>query len=260
MTYEILFLDIDGTILKPDHTYDPSTKLAIHSAKAHGLKVFIATGRPLHEIRGLAAELEIDAFISYNGAYALFQEQVLFHQPFKEETIKNYLSLTAEHDGNLVLYTDRSNHYTSLEAPRVQNFIRILQMKENALIKEDTPAHTLGATLLGIASEDLSYYDIEPGIHLSQVNVEGAKDCYDLIRSSVNKGVAVEAVLKHLGISKEKAIAFGDGMNDKEMLRAVGHGFAMANANPDLFQYAKYRTTAVDDNGIYNGLYHLGLI
>ena len=44
------------------------------------------------------------------------------------------------------------------------------------------------------------------------------------------KGNAVNAVLNYYGLSKDEAIAFGDGRNDIEMLEAVGTGVAMGNA------------------------------
>ena len=54
MNYKIVFLDIDGTILMPDHKYASSTKDAIAQLKDQGVEVFIATGRPLHEVKELA--------------------------------------------------------------------------------------------------------------------------------------------------------------------------------------------------------------
>jgi hydroxymethylpyrimidine pyrophosphatase-like HAD family hydrolase len=81
-----------------------------------------------------------------------------------------------------------------------------------------------------------------------------------VIRDKVNKGIGVNRVLNHLGIGKESAIAFGDGLNDKEMLMNVGEGFAMGNAHPDLFAYAKHRTSDVTASGIFNGLKALGLV
>ncbi|HLT57011.1 MAG TPA: HAD hydrolase family protein, partial [Bacillota bacterium] len=73
-------------------------------------------------------------------------------------------------------------------------------------------------------------------------------------------GEAIKKILEHLNIPKEAAIAFGDGMNDKEMLQAVGEGFAMGNANPDLLPYAKHQTATVDESGIYIGLQQLGIV
>jgi hydroxymethylpyrimidine pyrophosphatase-like HAD family hydrolase len=115
-------------------------------------------------------------------------------------------------------------------------------------------------TLVNLKKEDPALYNKEDGIHLSQVNVEGMRHCYDVIRDSVNKGYGIQVVLKQLGINKESSIAFGDGMNDKEMLQQVGESFAMGNGHSDLFQYAKHKTTEVTDSGIYNGLKMLGLV
>ena len=113
---------------------------------------------------------------------------------------------------------------------------------------------------MNLTPTQTSLYEGDKNIHLSQVNVEGNKHAYDIIRNNVNKGEAVSKVLQRLGIKKEQSIAFGDGMNDKEMLQAVGEGFAMANAHPNLFDYANHRTTSVSDSGIFNGLKTLGLV
>ena len=95
---------------------------------------------------------------------------------------------------------------------------------------------------------------------MSQVNVEGMQHCFDVIRDKVNKGVGCRILMEQTRNKRENSIAFGDGMNDKEMLSFAGEGFAMGNAHPDLFKHAKHRTTDVTDSGIYNGLKSLGLL
>ena len=87
MDYKVLFLDIDGTILMPDHTYSASTKDAISQVKEQGIEVFIATGRPLHEVRELAQELNVDSFIGYNGAFALYKNEVLVNEPMDRDQV-----------------------------------------------------------------------------------------------------------------------------------------------------------------------------
>ena len=115
-------------------------------------------------------------------------------------------------------------------------------------------------TLIHLNQSETSHYQIDDNLRFSEVNVDGARDAFDVLRLNMNKGEAVKKVLQRLQIPKEQAIAFGDGMNDKEMLEVVGESFAMGNAHSDLFQYAKYRTTAVTDSGIFNGLKTLGLV
>ena len=91
--YKVLFLDIDGTILKPDSTIDQSTKDAISQMQQKGVEVFLATGRPLHEIADLAEELNVHSFIGYNGALAIYEEQTIVNEPMKGSTIEQFLEI-----------------------------------------------------------------------------------------------------------------------------------------------------------------------
>jgi Cof subfamily protein (haloacid dehalogenase superfamily) len=258
--YKVLFLDIDGTLVRPDDTIENSTKEAISQVQAKGLEVFLATGRPLHEIGELAKELNIDSFIGYNGAYAIYRGKDIFQEPINSSTVSNLLEIAKEHQHEVVLYTNSKNAFTNLDSEIVLEFMEKFHLYKNEPYDPSIKSAVLGMTLVNLKVDDPALYNKETGIHLSQVNVEGMRHCYDVIRDSVNKGYGIQVVLKQLGIKKESSIAFGDGMNDKEMLQTVGEGFAMGNGHPDLFQYAKHRTTDVTDSGIYNGLKMLGLV
>src|SRR5699024_12833432 len=98
MAYKILFLDIDGTILKPDHTFSDITKQAISSVKKQGIEVFLATGRPLHEISQLAEDLDIHSFIAYNGAFAADQGKTIVNEPLPSQNMTQFLDLAGKND------------------------------------------------------------------------------------------------------------------------------------------------------------------
>src|SRR5699024_2977693 len=102
-------------------------------------------------------------------------------------------------------------------------------------------------------------YNFTNNISLAQLNIAGFEHSYDVIRKQVNKGSAVQAILKQLNIPADQAVAFGDGMNDKEMFQSVGASFVMENGHQDLFQHAHYQTTAAENAGIYNGLKKIGI-
>lgn len=260
MNYKAVFLDIDGTILMPDHTYSNSTVEAIKQLKSQGILVFIATGRPLHEIEELARELSIDNFISYNGAHAIYQGNEIVNEPLDKSTIQQFLKTASQEQHELVLYTNGKNYLTAIEDPATQAFIETFEMKKNTIHFDLSSDKVFSATLLKLNPEDVSHYQLRDNLHLAQVNVPGMEHAYDVIRSNVNKGEAIKKVLTYLNINKEQTIAFGDGLNDKEMLTTVGTGFAMGNADPKLFQFASHRTTEVSNSGIYNGLKLLGLV
>ncbi|NHC38854.1 HAD family phosphatase [Bacillus sp. MM2020_1] len=258
--YKVLFLDIDGTLVRPDDTIEDSTKEAISQVQAKGIEVFLATGRPLHELKELAKELNIHSFIGYNGAYAIYKGEDLFQEPMKSSTVQSFLEIAKDNEHEVVLYTNSKNVFTNLTSEIITDFMQKFHLHKNEAYSPSINHAVLGMTLVNLKKEDPALYNKENGIHLSQVNVEGMRHCYDVIRDSVNKGYGIQVVLKQLGINKESSIAFGDGMNDKEMLQQVGESFAMGNGYSDLFQYAKHKTTEVTDSGIYNGLKMLGLV
>ncbi|GGM19408.1 phosphatase [Paraliobacillus quinghaiensis] len=258
--YKALFLDIDGTILKPDHTIENSTREAIRQVKAKGLEIFLATGRPLHEVSHIAEELDIHSFIGYNGAFAIYQDREILNEAMKKETVEYYLKVCEQHDHEMVLYTSDKNLFTSLDKSYVKQFIANFDLKQNHLFTTDQAENILGITIMNLTEPEIPLYETNEPIFFSQVNVADFTHNYDVIRENVNKGRAIKIALDELGFEPSNAIAFGDGMNDKQMLEYVGESFAMGNAHQDLFAYAKHQTTTVEDNGIYNGLKKIGLI
>lgn len=259
-SYKILFLDIDGTIMRPDDTIEDSTKKAIARVKEKGIEAVLATGRPIHEIAEIAQTLHINSFIGYNGASAVYQGNDVFKEPMNSGSVKFFLDTANKHNHELVLYSSKKNHFTTMDGPAVEAFMEQFHLIQNEMYTPSVLDDILGMTIIASSEKDADLYKSENGIYFSQVNVEGFRHCFDVIRTNVNKGTGVNAMLNQLDIPRSASIAFGDGMNDKDMLAAVGESFAMGNSTPELFSYAKHRTTDVTDSGVYNGLKSLGLM
>ncbi|MEQ6389336.1 HAD family hydrolase [Bacillaceae bacterium S4-13-58] len=258
--YKALFLDIDGTIVKPDETIEDSTKEAIAKVQQQGIHVFLATGRPLHEIQHITEQLQIDSLIGYNGALAIMDNQTIVNEPMDSSLVNHYIKTAKKLGNEMVLYTDKLNIYTNIKAPVVKEFIKQFHLKQNEQLHTQTLDNILGISIIDVTDQEIQQYQTNETIYFSKVNVESIPSSYDVIRETVNKGISIKKLLEILGIPKESAIAFGDGMNDKGMLSNVGESFAMGNAHPDLIPYAKHQTTSVTESGIFNGLKSLGLL
>ena len=72
----------------------------------------------------------------------------------------------------------------------------------------------------------------------------------DIYRKGFKKGTAVKYIYEKLSIDQESTYAFGDGVNDTEMIENIGHGVAMGNACDELKQIAKEHTLSVDEDEI----------
>ncbi|WP_068673190.1 HAD family hydrolase [Oceanobacillus sp. Castelsardo] len=260
MTFKAVFLDIDGTILRPDHSYSEKTKDAIEQLQNNGIEVFLATGRPIHEIKELATSLNIDSFIGYNGALAIYNSETIVNETMGENLVNKMVAISKDNQHEFVMYTNNMSYFANMNSPFSRDFSEIFQMNHIENYTSKVADQILGITIMNVKEDEKALYQIDPSIVLAEVNVNNLNHTYDVLRTNVNKGEAIKKTLERLNISADEVIAFGDGMNDKEMLQFVGEGFAMGNANPDLFQYAKHKTTTVTEDGIYNGLKKLDLV
>lgn len=95
-----LFFDIDGTLVSFNtHEIPSSTLAAIAEAKAKGIKIFIATGRPKAIINNLTALQErelIDGYITMNGGYCFVGDEVIYKHSIPVQDVKALAALSDE--------------------------------------------------------------------------------------------------------------------------------------------------------------------
>lgn len=260
MTYKIVFFDIDGTLVKRDGTIDDSTKQAISFLQEKGIEVVLATGRNYKKTIEVAAQLAIDSYISYNGSYVVHKGKVLHKHTIPHERVDEFLNDVSQNNGAAACFGLDKDYYTDIHHPIVQlaNDVHVsnepLQSIERNEIKD-----VIGMVLYAHSSEEVTRYK-ERFLDLSFVQWNTLQHCCDISLLNISKATGVQHILKHLSIPKEKAIAFGDGDNDKEMLSYVGLGVAMGNAAPSLLTYSDRQTSHVEESGVYHGLKQIGLL
>ena len=85
-------------------------------------------------------------------------------------------------------------------------------------------------------------------------------DCWiDIANKSVNKGNAIKILQQKYGINPSECIAFGDYLNDTDMLLQCDESYAMQNAHPSLKEIAKYTAPSNNDGGVMKVLDKLNL-
>ena len=84
----------------------------------------------------------------------------------------------------------------------------------------------------------------------------------DVIENGISKADGLKKLARYFGEKEDlsQTIAFGDSMNDYEVIRAAGIGVAMGNAIDELKKAADYVTADIDRDGIYLALRHFGLV
>ncbi|PLT27923.1 Cof-type HAD-IIB family hydrolase [Peribacillus deserti] len=254
----VIFFDIDGTLLNHEKELPLSTKKAIFKLKEEGHIIAIATGRAPFMFEDLRRELDINTFISYNGQYVVLNGEVLYTNPLNISSLEK-LTEAALLNNHPVVFMDHEDMRANVP--------------EHEYIKESIDTLKIGR----FPTHDALYYkgrDLYQSLLFCPVGAENQyerdfKD-FDFIRwhpvsvdvlpRGGSKAKGIEKIAEKLGIPEENLFAFGDGLNDMEMLLTVKNSVAMGNAEKKVKEAARYVTKSVEDDGIYHGLQMVGLL
>lgn len=256
-----LFFDIDGTLVSFDtHRVPQSTIAAIEAAKAAGLKIFIATGRPRQLIDNIGeiARL-VDGYVTVNGAYCFVGGEVVSCSliPADEAVaIKRAADslgaacLTVGADG---LQMANASEEMLLALKRLLNVDKLLSEKP---FDELTADGVVQMTVFVTAEQEAEVLAGAP----SCISSRWYPAFTDITSNGADKGKGIETMAAYFGIAPEETMAFGDGGNDIQMLQRAGVGVAMGNASAEVQAAADHVTDSVDNDGVANALRHFGLI
>lgn len=276
MKKRIIFLDIDGTLTQPGCNEPPKSALgAIRETQKKGNLVFLCTGRNYDMLRPLL-QYGFDGVIASSGAYILCRGEVIYDCPMTEEEKKlsmevlqrNGIFRTVECLGGS--FTDEGfKQFLEENASEGSNseLLRWRRQVESALnirpMAEYDGKPVYKIVMMMQSEEQLA----EPEKVLGEVFdfCIQEHDRYgfvngELIKKAYNKGTALERVCRHYGIPVEDSVAYGDSMNDLEMMEAAGISVCMANGSGRLKELADDICPSVEHDGIYQSFLKYGLI
>lgn len=258
--YKIVFFDIDGTLLPSSQGIPDSAKQSVLELQKKGIQTVIATGRPIADTVAIAKELQIDSYITFNGSHAVYQGEEIFRQSWDQKTIDSLFSISQQQNHDILFMKEKENVMYNRKQCDIKSAIKHLKIPYKENKNETSPEDVMGAFLVTKDKEEIIHYQDIPEISLDASSSAKKSAAYNVLSHRINKGTAIWEYLSHVNLSPNDAVAFGDGMNDKEMLSFVGMGIAMGNASPILHAYAKMVTTSDVEDGIRNGLKEIGLL
>ncbi|WML51859.1 Cof-type HAD-IIB family hydrolase [Neobacillus sp. PS3-12] len=254
---KIVFFDIDGTLLDHDKNLPLSTMRALKELKNNGVFVAIATGRAPFMFESLREELEIDSFVSFNGQYVVFENQVIYQNPLDTNELSMFLKETRKNNHPLVFLTEKTMKASVDYHPFIEESLGTLKFPHPEEDVHFYESRNIYQSLVFCEEQKEQYYRSEyPGFSF----VRWHPYSVDVLPSGGSKAEGIKKMIERLDFKLEDVYAFGDGLNDIEMLKAVGTGVAMGNGTDEAKRHANVITTDVDNNGIWNGLKELKLI
>lgn len=257
MEKKIVFFDIDGTLLDHDKNLPATAKAAVKELQRKGIHVAIATGRAPFMIEEIRKELGINSYVTFNGQYVVFEGKIVYEKPLTKNQLTK-LTKYAEESGHSLVYSTNSTMKASIENdPLISDSMASLRLGYPEIDKVFYEKENIYQVLLFCEDKD------EEGYRSSQEGLDFVRwhdfSC-DVLPGGGSKAVGVEKLIEASGLQIKDAYAFGDGLNDLEMIRAVGMGVAMGNAVDVLKKEADLVIGNVEDDGLADGLKKLRLI
>ena len=235
---KLIACDLDGTLLPPTKIMPEETFGLIEKFSAQGGVFAPASGRQLPNLKKLFAPvLDKIAIIAENGGIVYYRGEIIFTDPTPADGVLRALKIIRGVDGLYPVLSCADCAYYEDGFPRFVETLKRSYSSERKVENLDEIAKSETAF-------KISVWDSVPaaqhgGIILPPL-IKGLRtmisgyDWVDVSREGANKGNALNALMKHLGVNKEECAAFGDHMNDYEMLAASGHPYVTANAYPPL--------------------------
>lgn len=258
MTVKAIFFDIDGTLVRFGQPGMSETMIAtLDRARAKGIKVFVATGRP-EVMLTTVSNYQFDGYILMNGAIVRLDGKTIHKELIELEDARNIVDI-ALRDGYSCACCQESDYIASSWSDYARNLFTEIGLFLPRVV-EDFATSGLESYQYTVFMTDEEFEKVMAP-HLKNTVIARWHPAFtDVIPSTVSKAVGIEKIIQTLGFSKDEVMAFGDGGNDIDMLKYVGMGVAMGNATDAVKQHADYVTDSVDEEGVKTALEHFGVI
>ncbi|MFD0959853.1 Cof-type HAD-IIB family hydrolase [Paenibacillus chungangensis] len=251
MKCKIVFFDIDGTLVNEQKDIPQDTVEAIRELKASGVEPVVATGRAPYFIGPILEKLGIESYVCLNGGYVVYKGEPIYRFAIARDIMGKLVDKAEEHGHGLV-YEGAEAYYANQETNTfMTDSVLSLKVNPPGYDPEFWQKEDVYQTFLHCEAQEETLYE---SLKDELTFIRWHECAMDVLPKGGSKAKGIEAMLNKLGYDASQAVAFGDGLNDKEMLEYVGFGIAMGNSHPDLLPYADYVTAHVDDSGIRRGL------
>ena len=277
---EIIFLDVDGTIVDYANHILSSAVKAICQAREKDHLVYVCTGRSRAEMPEEIWKIGFDGMIGGNGSYVEQKGQIIMHQLIPldvEKRVVNWL-----HRRGLEFYLESNNglfaseDFREVDRPVLRAYAqgKEASAEEVGQLEAEEALHGLvyGAELYRADLNKISFILKSYQDHLDskeafpelKAGTWGGKGEHglfgDLGVKNITKAHAIDVLLEYLGAKKEDTIAIGDAKVDIPMLEYCQVGVAMGNGGPEILAMADVITDDVVEDSFYNAFEKLGLL
>ncbi len=262
--YDLIAIDLDGTLLDSQHRVPPENRAALHRAHAAGMHIVLCTGRAYAETTSTIEEigLDLDAVVTVFGAVItdVSSGRTINRVPIPLETARELTAWFRTHEYAVLWLLDREGEGVdgyAIDGPKrhvaVDGYVAITPCRIESV--SELPADVGQPVRISIIDEPGALKHLSHELTASfdgrlAHNVLEAPawnlTVIEAFAPHVNKWTAIEELCRRWKIDPRRTVAIGDDVNDVAMLKHAGLGVAMGNAR-DVAKAAADRVTVTND-------------
>lgn len=252
-----LFFDIDGTLIDGRNGMPDIPKGVLNEfdrLHALGHKLFISSGRPKAMLDSMFLNIGFDGFILANGGYVEIDGKSIYEDRMDYELTKSTIEMLDYLHCDYMIET--SDHiYIDPSHQELFGFFNNLGHGDIFTFEfdKDEVMHRTIKIEMNVLDKDRDRVEDYIHNHFGYVinfDEHGSENSFEIYSPTISKAVGIQKVLDHFGLKKEDSYAFGDGINDLEMIEYVGTGVAMGNAVQPLKEVADIVCDSICNNGL----------
>jgi Cof subfamily protein (haloacid dehalogenase superfamily) len=264
MSKKVIFFDVDGTLIDYSRGMKDildSTKEAIASIKSQGNLAVLATGRPKSFLTDEIYKLNFDGYITSNGAYIELKGKEIYNREIDRNTLKNIIDTFEKEGIEFIFEGQKLSYFSSFSSLYMKRLLNGFAIPKKYITDEWRLEEVSTNKFVAILDTEHKIIKAKEvfGDKFAFMKHPGEVS-YDVYFKDCTKADGINRLVKYLNIPMDNTYAFGDGINDIEMLQTVKYGIAMGNANERLKKVADLVTNDVSSHGIYNALKQLQVI
>ena len=278
----IIFFDVDGTLVNFSCQMPESTRKALKKLHENGHKLVVSTGRSKSEVYPWLLSMDWDGLVCGAGAYVEWNGNEIYAKYMSDRMVEILVNYIEGKNGTYILEGSSAIWEKDILVKKNREFIeKWIKASNGNGVDEPIPKARLFSHISEISHiHKLNFHgiDMEPSVMENEINGllrnEGLGSIKairfnsgnffatsgEITMEGIHKSFGIDMLLKTAGYTADKSIAFGDSLNDLEMLQNAGIGVAMGNACDELKKVADLVTDHIDEDGIYNAACKLKLI
>lgn len=256
------FFDYDGTLVdERQNIFSPTeeTQNAMKKLKEKGYLICLSTARSLSYVPHSC--IEFDGYIAANGAYASVGQEIFLNLTFKKELYEKAMLEFGKRELQYSFENQQCFYANDTEGDKYLKMLEIFGIsKDNLRSLDKMDFSTINKALVTFNTD--SEFDELKSVFNGELVFERHRMHYsaDVSMYGINKGTGVKSILDKLDIPFSNTYAFGDSINDVEMLNNVCHGVAMGISSAEVQNAAEFITKNVAEDGVSFALRHYGIL